>query len=110
MARGFNLPVHRNLRVSEGVETKGPPVPGSNHERGGARMGRDPTSSVVDRYNRVWEATNVLVCDGARFPSILHQNPALTTMAFAVRASRQLLKKLIYDLVVSRVFRTFGLG
>jgi choline dehydrogenase-like flavoprotein len=67
------------------------PVPGSNHECGGARMGHDPSSSVVDSYNRVWEAPNVLVCDAACFPSIPHQNPTLTTMALAVRAGRQLL-------------------
>lgn len=69
----------------------GPPVPGSNHECGGARMGLDPRSSVLDPYNRVWEAPNVVVCDSACFPSMPHQNPTLTTMALAVRASRQLL-------------------
>jgi len=68
-----------------------PPVPGSNHECGGARMGHDPASSVVDPYNRLWEAPNVMVCDSACFPSIPHQNPTLTTMALAVRASRKLL-------------------
>ena len=54
-------------------------------------MGHDPDSSVVDPYNRIWEAPNVLVCDAACFPSIPHQNPALTAMALAVRASRRLL-------------------
>lgn len=67
------------------------PIPGSNHECGGARMGRDPASSVVDPFNRLWEAPNVLVCDSACFPSIPYQNPTLTSMALAVRASRQLL-------------------
>ena len=68
-----------------------PPVPGSNHESGGARMGTDPAASVVDPYNRVWDAPNVLVCDSACFPSLPHQNPTLTTMALAVRAARKLL-------------------
>lgn len=67
------------------------PVPGSNHECGGARMGFDPTTSVVDPYNRLWDAPNVLVCDTACFPTIPHQNPTLTSMALAVRASRELL-------------------
>jgi choline dehydrogenase-like flavoprotein len=67
------------------------PVPGSNHECGGARMGADPSSSIVDPYNRLWDAPNVLVCDSACFPSIPHQNPTLTTMALAVRAARRLL-------------------
>jgi len=79
-------------RVHNIVFAKGRgPVPGSNHECGGARMGHDPTSSVVDSYNRLWEAPNVLVCDAACFPTIPHQNPTLTTMALAVRASRHLL-------------------
>jgi choline dehydrogenase-like flavoprotein len=68
-----------------------PPVPGSNHECGGARMGVDPATSVLDPYNRLWDAPNVLVCDTACFPSIPHQNPTLTSMALAVRASRKLL-------------------
>jgi choline dehydrogenase-like flavoprotein len=67
------------------------PAPGSNHESGGARMGHNPASSVVSPYNRVWDAPNVLICDAACFPSIPHQNPTLTMMALAVRASRQLL-------------------
>ena len=67
------------------------PVPGSNHECGGARMGLDPATSVVDSYNRLWGAPNVLVCDTACFPSIPQQNPTLTSMALAIRASRQLL-------------------
>jgi choline dehydrogenase-like flavoprotein len=67
------------------------PAPGSNHESGGARMGHNPASSVVNPYNRVWDAPNVLICDSACFPSIPHQNPTLTMMALAVRASRRLL-------------------
>ena len=78
-------------RVYNMLATNGPPLPGSSHECGGARMGHDPASSVVDPYNRLWEAHNVLVCDAACFPSIPHQNPTLTTMALAVRASRKLL-------------------
>jgi choline dehydrogenase-like flavoprotein len=66
------------------------PTAGSNHECGGARMGADPSTSVLDQYNRLWDAPNVLVCDTACFPSIPHQNPTLTSMALAVRASRQL--------------------
>jgi choline dehydrogenase-like flavoprotein len=66
------------------------PTAGSNHECGGARMGIDPSTSVIDPYSRLWDAPNVLVCDTAAFPSIPHQNPTLTSMALAVRASRRL--------------------
>lgn len=66
------------------------PTPGSNHECGGARMGDDPATSVVDPLGRVWDAPNVVVCDTAVFPSIPQQNPTLTSMALAVRAARAL--------------------
>jgi choline dehydrogenase-like flavoprotein len=78
-------------RVYNVLAANRPPLCGSNHECGGARMGRDPASSVVNSYNRLWDAPNVLLCDASCFPSIPQQNPALTTMALAVRACRQLL-------------------
>ncbi len=67
------------------------PVPGSMvHEVGTARMGRDPRTSVLDADNRCWDADNVLVVDGACWPSCGWQNPTLTMMALAVRASEKL--------------------
>jgi choline dehydrogenase-like flavoprotein len=88
---GIRLESPVTNRVYNALTAGGPPVPGSNHECGGARMGQDPATSIVDPYNRVWEAPNVLVCDAACFPSIPPQNPTLTTMALAVRASRHIL-------------------
>lgn len=58
------------------------------HETGGARMGDDPETSVVDPHNRVWDMPNVYVTDGACFPSTGCQNPTLTIMALTVRACR----------------------
>lgn len=57
------------------------------HETGGARMGDDPRVSVVDPQNRLWEAPNVYVTDGACFPNTGSQNPTLTIMALTVRAA-----------------------
>ena len=65
------------------------PVPGSNHESGGARMGTDPSTSATDPYGRVWVAPNVFVCDSAVFPSLPPQNPTLTSMALTLRAIRE---------------------
>ena len=65
-------------------------VPGSAaHEIGGAGMGEDPMTSVTDPWGRLWDADNVVVADGACFPSGLWQNVTLTIMALAVRASRR---------------------
>ncbi len=57
------------------------------HETGGARMGDDPRVSVVDPRNRLWEAPNVFVTDGACLPNTGSQNPTLTIMALSVRAA-----------------------
>jgi choline dehydrogenase-like flavoprotein len=56
------------------------------HEVGGARMGTDPKSSVVDSECRCWDAKNVLVTDGACWVTSGWQNPTLTEMAITARA------------------------
>jgi choline dehydrogenase-like flavoprotein len=62
-------------------------APGSSiHEVGTARMGHDAKTSVVDAFNRVHGCPNVLVVDGACWPSAGYQNPTLTMVAMAARA------------------------
>lgn len=58
----------------------------SIHEMGTARMGRDPATSVLDPFNRLWDAPNVYVTDGAAMASSACQNPSLTYMALTARA------------------------
>jgi choline dehydrogenase-like flavoprotein len=57
------------------------------HEMGTARMGRDAKSSVLNRWNQVWDAPNVFVTDGAGMTSAACQNPSLTYMALTARAA-----------------------
>lgn len=70
------------------------------HEVGTARMGTWRTRSVLDPFNRVWDAPNVVVVDGAAFPSSGPQNPTLTMMALSLRASRRLARDLRSGLAV----------
>ncbi len=56
------------------------------HEAGTCRMGDDPATSVLNRFNQCHDVPNVLVTDGSSFPSIGVQNPALTIMALTLRA------------------------
>jgi len=56
------------------------------HEMGTARMGRDPKTSVLNKWNQVHEAPNVFVTDGAAMTSSACQNPSLTYMALTARA------------------------
>jgi choline dehydrogenase-like flavoprotein len=57
------------------------------HEMGTARMGHDPKTSVLNKWNQVWDAMNVFVTDGAFMVSAACQNPSLTYMAFTARAA-----------------------
>jgi choline dehydrogenase-like flavoprotein len=57
------------------------------HEMGTARMGRDRKSSVLNRWNQVWDAPNVFVTDGSCMASAACQNPSLTYMALTARAA-----------------------
>lgn len=56
------------------------------HEMGGARMGLDPKTSILNKWNQVHSCPNVFVTDGASMTSTATQNPSLTYMAFAARA------------------------
>lgn len=56
------------------------------HEMGGARMGRDPNTSVLNAHNQCHEVNNVFVTDGAAMASSACQNPSLTYMALTARA------------------------
>lgn len=61
--------------------------PGSeNHEMGGARMGKDPKTSILNKWNQMHHCSNVFVTDGASMVSSATQNPSLTYMALTARA------------------------
>jgi len=57
------------------------------HEMGTARMGRDPKTSVLNKWNQLHEVKNVFVTDGACMTSGGCQNPSLTYMALTARAA-----------------------
>jgi glucoside 3-dehydrogenase (cytochrome c) catalytic subunit len=56
------------------------------HEMGTARMGKDPKTSVLNKWNQVHACQNVYVTDGSFMASSACQNPSLTYMAFTARA------------------------
>jgi choline dehydrogenase-like flavoprotein len=57
------------------------------HEMGTARMGKDPKTSVLNKYNQVHACKNVFVTDGSFMTSAACVNPSLTYMAFTARAA-----------------------
>jgi choline dehydrogenase-like flavoprotein len=56
------------------------------HEMGTARMGKDPKTSVLNKWNQVHACKNVFVTDGSAMTSAACQNPSLTYMALTARA------------------------
>jgi choline dehydrogenase-like flavoprotein len=57
------------------------------HEMGTARMGKDPKTSVLNKWNQVHACKNVFVTDGSFMTSAGCQNPSLGYMAFTARAA-----------------------
>lgn len=56
------------------------------HEMGTARMGRDPKTSVLNKWNQIHAVKNVFVTDGSCMTSSGTQNPSITYMALTARA------------------------
>src|SRR5450432_3617813 len=73
----------KNVKGYEGDGTLGRGI----HEMGSARMGKDPKTSVLNKYNQVWDAPNVFVTDGSFMVSSACPNPSLTYMAMTARAA-----------------------
>jgi len=59
---------------------------GAIHEMGGARMGHDPATSVLNKWSQAHDVPNLFVTDGAQMSSSACQNPSLTYMALTARA------------------------
>ena len=58
----------------------------ANHEMGIARMGDDPKTSVLNKFNQLHEVPNVFITDGSCMTSGSCLNPSLTYMALTARA------------------------
>jgi choline dehydrogenase-like flavoprotein len=70
-------------------------VPGGCiHEMGTARMGNDPKTSVLNKFNQCHDVPNVYVTDGSCMVSTGCQNPSLTYMALTARACHHAVEEL----------------
>jgi glucoside 3-dehydrogenase (cytochrome c) catalytic subunit len=54
---------------------------------GTARMGNDPKTSVLNKWNQTHDIKNLFVTDGSFMVSSGCQNPSITYMAFTARAA-----------------------
>ncbi|TWF40562.1 choline dehydrogenase-like flavoprotein [Chitinophaga polysaccharea] len=71
-----------NIKTGDSKQAPGLDI----HEMGGARMGLDPKTSILNKWNQMHACKNVFVTDGACMTSTSTQNPSLTYMALTARA------------------------
>jgi choline dehydrogenase-like flavoprotein len=64
------------------------------HEMGGVRMGKDPKTSILNKWNQVHTCPNVFVTDGSCMASTSTQNPSITFMALTARAVNHAVEEL----------------
>jgi len=57
------------------------------HEMGGCRMGKDPRTSLLNKWNQFHDCPNVFVTDGACMTSTANQSPSIFYMALTARAA-----------------------
>ncbi len=72
-----------NIKTTDSKQAPGLDI----HEMGGVRMGLDPKTSMLNKWNQLHACKNVFVTDGACMTSTSTQNPSLTYMAFAARSA-----------------------
>ena len=65
-------------------------IPSTAHILGGAIMGKDKTTGVIDKDNKVFGYTNLYVIDGAMISANPGVNPSLSITAIAERAMDQI--------------------
>jgi len=61
-----------------------------SHQCGTARMGQDPSSSVVNSFGRSHDHSNLFIMDASILPTSAAVNPALTIAALAIRSAEHL--------------------
>lgn len=57
------------------------------HEMGGCRMGKDPKTSLLNKWNQLHHCQNVFVTDGACMTSTANQSPSIFYMTLTARAA-----------------------
>ncbi|MBX5439429.1 MAG: GMC family oxidoreductase [Thermoflavifilum sp.] len=64
------------------------------HEVGTTRMGNDPRTSVVNKFNQAHDCKNLFIVDGGPFVSQADKNPTWTILALSMRATEYLIDQL----------------
>ncbi|MCL9667770.1 GMC family oxidoreductase [Rosenbergiella epipactidis] len=65
----------------------------SDHTIGGAVMGEDPATSVLNRYQQAWDAHNLFVLGASSFPNNAGYNPTGTIGALSLWTAKAILEQ-----------------
>jgi len=68
-------------------------IPTTAHILGGACMGADETTGVIDKNNKVFNYTNMYICDGSMISANVGVNPSLSITAITEYAMSKIPKK-----------------
>ena len=68
-------------------------IPTTAHILGGACMGADETTGVIDKNNKVFNYTNMYICDGSMISANPGVNPSLSITAITEYAMSKISKK-----------------
>jgi len=93
MAQGaemLNIAGCKNINTHDTNQAPGLDI----HEMGGVRMGKDPKTSLLNKWNQMHACPNVFVTDGSCMVSTSTQNPSLTFMALTARAASHAVEEL----------------
>ncbi|MDO3626302.1 GMC oxidoreductase [Mucilaginibacter sp. BT774] len=93
MAQGaemLNIAGCKNIHTHDTNQAPGLDI----HEMGGVRMGKDPKTSLLNKWNQMHACPNVFVTDGSCMVSTSTQNPSLTFMAITARAANHAVEEL----------------
>jgi choline dehydrogenase-like flavoprotein len=80
----------KNIKTRDSKQAPGLDI----HEMGGVRMGKDPKTSILNKWNQVHSCQNVFVTDGSCMTSSGTSSPSLTFMAFTARAANHAIEEL----------------
>jgi len=80
----------KNIKTRDSRQAPGLDI----HEMGGVRMGKDPKTSLLNKWNQVHSCQNVFVTDGSCMTSSGTSSPSLTFMAFTARAANHAIEEL----------------
>jgi gluconate 2-dehydrogenase alpha chain len=78
--------------ISNGDRHYSPYSPNDScHTMGGAVMGTDPRTSVLNRHQQVWDMPNVFMSGASSMPNNAGYNPTITIGALTIRTARAII-------------------